>query len=254
MTLGEKIRETRKKRGLTLKESSRKIGISYSFLSAIERNIKSPSLITIKQISKALNISIIHLFNNQSEKLKVGNKLKLLRKKRNLSISKLAKLTDIDEEELIKLENNEIQSDLKMIKKLTDVLKVNIDYFLTKNVEELKVGQRIKEVRQYRGMTVTKLAEKSGLSSGLISQIENQYTLPSVSSLESISKALGKSIHYFLLEHKGIQELMSFLAPEVREMLGDFRVQSILKAVSDFDKEEMKNTLNYIQFLKQNRD
>jgi len=254
MALGRRIREFRKERGLTLKELSKQIGISYSFLSAIERNIKKPSLNTTKQIADTLNIPITYLFDDGSKGKTIGDKLKLIREGRSLSISELAELTNINEGELIDLENNKIQPSLDTIEVLASTLDVTVRYFLEKSTNELKVGERIKKVRQAQGMTVAKLADASSVSSGLISQIENQQTLPSVDSLENIAKALGTSVCYFLLEQEDIEDLLSSLTPEVREMLGDPRVQGILRAVRDFDKGELKYILNHIQFFRQNRD
>ncbi|SDC82570.1 MULTISPECIES: helix-turn-helix domain-containing protein [unclassified Candidatus Frackibacter] len=254
MTLGKRIREFRKERGLTLKELSKKIGISYSFLSAIERNIKKPSLTTIKQIAETLNIPITYLFDNSPGGKTIGDKLKLIREGRSLSIAELAELTNIKEEELINLETNKSQPDLDTIEVLANTLDVTVRYFLEKSTNELKVGQRIKKIRQAQGMTVAKLADNSGVSSGLISQIENQQTLPSVDSLENIAEALGTSVCYFLLEQEDIEDLLSSLSPDIREMLGDPRVQGVLRAVRDFDKGELKYILNHIQFFRQNRD
>jgi transcriptional regulator with XRE-family HTH domain len=254
MTLGKRIREFRKERGLTLKELSKKIGISYSFLSAIERNIKKPSLTTIKQIAETLNIPITYLFSDESNGKKIGDKLKLIREGRSLSISELAELTDINEDKLKEIENNELQPDLDTIEILSNTLDVTVRYFLEKSTSELNVGKRIKKVRTNRGMTVASLAEKSGVSPGLISQIENQQTLPSVDSLEEIAEALGASVCYFLLEQEDIEDLLASLSPEVREMLGDPRTQGILRAVRDFSKGELKYILNHIQFFRRNRD
>ncbi|SJZ75024.1 helix-turn-helix domain-containing protein [Selenihalanaerobacter shriftii] len=254
MTLGKRIRDFRKERGLTLKELSKQIGISYSFLSAIERNIKKPSLTTIKQVADTLNIPITYLFSDESEGQRVGDKLKLIREGRGLSLAEMASLTDIDKEELIKIEDNEAQPDLDTMEVLANALDVTVRYFLGKSTDQLQVGKRIKKVRETRGMTVTALAEKSNLSSGLISQIENQQTLPSVESLENIAETLGTSICYFLLEQEDIEDLLSSLSPEVRQMLGDPRIQSVLRAVRDFNKGELKYILNHIQFFRRNRD
>lgn len=254
MTLGKRIREFRKERELTLKELAKKIGISYSFLSAIERNIKKPSLPTIKQIADTLNIPVTYLFSENSAEKKIGDKLKLIREGRSLSISKLAELTDINEDRLNKIENNELQPDLDTIEILANTLDVTVRYFLEKSTSELKVGKRIKKVRNNQGMTIAELAENSSVSPGLISQIENQQTLPSVDSLEEIAEALGTSVCYFLLEQEDIEDLLASLSPEAKEMLGDPRVQGILRAVRDFNKGELKYILNHIQFFRRNRD
>lgn len=60
--LGEKIREARKKRGLTLVEVARTAGCSPSFISGVERGRVSPSITTLKQIANALEVNIVDFF------------------------------------------------------------------------------------------------------------------------------------------------------------------------------------------------
>src|SRR5688572_23233740 len=52
------------------------------------------------------------------------------------------------------------------------------------------VGVRIREVRTARGMTLTGLARSTGLSAGLISQVERGLTNPSLETLRRIARTL----------------------------------------------------------------
>lgn len=52
------------------------------------------------------------------------------------------------------------------------------------------VGQRIRDVRSARGLTLTALAEASNLSIGLISQVERGISDPSLETLRRIAKVL----------------------------------------------------------------
>jgi transcriptional regulator with XRE-family HTH domain len=56
------------------------------------------------------------------------------------------------------------------------------------------VGDRIREERTRRGLSVRQLARDVGVSASLISQIENGRSRPSVSTLYAITQALGISI------------------------------------------------------------
>lgn len=60
------------------------------------------------------------------------------------------------------------------------------------------LGQKIREVRQGRGLTLKELAKKTGLTAGYISQIERDIIDPSLSSLRKISMALGVPIYTFM--------------------------------------------------------
>lgn len=52
------------------------------------------------------------------------------------------------------------------------------------------VGNRIRELRAVRGMTVTELARRAEVSTGLISQVERELADPSLVTIRKIAKAL----------------------------------------------------------------
>lgn len=56
------IKETRKSKNITLKQLSKKSGISTTHINDIENNLKSPSLIVAVLLAKALNINITELY------------------------------------------------------------------------------------------------------------------------------------------------------------------------------------------------
>lgn len=53
------------------------------------------------------------------------------------------------------------------------------------------IGNRIREVRKARKLTVRELAERAGVSTGLVSQVERGLTDPSLETLRRLSAALG---------------------------------------------------------------
>lgn len=64
MSLGDNIKEYRKKSNLTQEELARKIGVSKSFMSKIEINNKAPSFEVLLKIAKALNVLVTDLNPN----------------------------------------------------------------------------------------------------------------------------------------------------------------------------------------------
>lgn len=64
--LGEKIREERRKRKLTLELLSQRTGLSKSFLSQIERGLAQPSVSSLKKIAQEFGLSVVNLFSNES--------------------------------------------------------------------------------------------------------------------------------------------------------------------------------------------
>ena len=57
-----------------------------------------------------------------------------------------------------------------------------------------RVGERLREARQRRGVTVRSLARELGVSASLVSQIETGKSQPSVSTLYAMTTALGISV------------------------------------------------------------
>jgi transcriptional regulator with XRE-family HTH domain len=63
------------------------------------------------------------------------------------------------------------------------------------------IGEKLREVRQERNMSLRKLAEKADISASMLSQIETGKVFPSVRSLYDIATALGVAVDYFFPEH-----------------------------------------------------
>lgn len=63
----------------------------------------------------------------------------------------------------------------------------------------MKLGRKIKSVRTGKGITIQDIAERSGLSKGFLSQVENDKTSPSLNTLERIADALETPLTYLLL-------------------------------------------------------
>ena len=64
---GSRIREMRKRRGLTLKEVAEATGYTIGHISQIERDLKSPSLVALRKIAACLDCSEVWLIMDDSE-------------------------------------------------------------------------------------------------------------------------------------------------------------------------------------------
>ena len=69
---GEKIREVRERKKISLKESAAGIGVSDSLLSQIERNRVSPSIDTLLAIADYLEIDLDYLFREFRQKREIS--------------------------------------------------------------------------------------------------------------------------------------------------------------------------------------
>lgn len=66
----------------------------------------------------------------------------------------------------------------------------------------MEMGSLIRALRRKQNISIEQLAEKTGLSTGLISQLERDLTGPSVASLWKIAKALNVSMNYFFEKYE----------------------------------------------------
>lgn len=72
----------------------------------------------------------------------------------------------------------------------------------------MEIGAKIKELRMLNGLTQEELADRSELSKGFISQLENDVTSPSISTLEDILQCLGTTLsEFFSREEAGVQKV-----------------------------------------------
>src|SRR5689334_9950625 len=55
---------------------------------------------------------------------------------------------------------------------------------------EEAIGREVRNFREKLGLTIAELAKSSGISAGMLSKIENGTTSPSLSTLQSLSRAL----------------------------------------------------------------
>lgn len=77
-----------------------------------------------------------------------------------------------------------------------------------KEAVSVNVGQRLRQLREERNISMRGLATKSGLSANALSMIEREKTSPSVSTLYKLSEALGVPITEFFTQQLERQEVV----------------------------------------------
>lgn len=70
------------------------------------------------------------------------------------------------------------------------------------------LGEKIRNKRTELGMNLKELAEKTGLTSGCLSQIERNISDPSITSLRKIANVLDVAVFYFLMDETGINPVV----------------------------------------------
>ena len=72
----------------------------------------------------------------------------------------------------------------------------------------MNLGQKIRQMRQVRGLTAVALAKYARVTPGFISQLEYSQTVPSLQTLERVAAALDVSLMYFFLEESRQPQVM----------------------------------------------
>lgn len=67
----------------------------------------------------------------------------------------------------------------------------------------MEIGDRIRELRGERGMTLRQLADRTGLSLGFLSDCENSKSNPSIGTCKAIADVLGVPVSRLLGELPG---------------------------------------------------
>lgn len=87
-------------------------------------------------------------------------------------------------------------------------LKQNSPFIAELDPAEITVGQRLREIRAVRGLSMRALAEMSGLNINTLSLIENEHTSPSVSTLQQLAQSLQVPISEFFQTNHGTKKLV----------------------------------------------
>lgn len=79
----------------------------------------------------------------------------------------------------------------------------------------MDIGSKIRTIRNRKKITIAQMCEETGLSKGFISNVENNNTSPSISTLQTIASFLKVPLPYLLLEK---DEHMNVIRKGEREM------------------------------------
>ena len=100
----------------------------------------------------------------------------------------------------------------------------------------MEIGTKIKRLRLQNNLTQEELADRCELTKGYISQLENELTSPSITTLEDILNALGTTFAEFFKDEK--EEKVVFTEAEFIEKVVD--THKIEWLVPNAQKNEME--------------
>jgi len=246
---GEQIRALREERGYTLQDLARRANLSLSYLSEIERGSKRPSLKSIDKLAAALNVAKTQLIEGDltDTGLSLGDKIRMMRGEKNMSLQELAQKAGISLSYLSEIERGTVYPALSTLKRVAEGLEVPPAALMG---HEGTLGHKLKALREEYGLTQAQLASLAGVTAGLIGQIEQGKVQPSLKTLEKLAEVMGVTPCYFIMEQGAVDQMLSLMNPELRELLMQPNVQSVLSLICNLNEKELQFILNFIQLFK----
>jgi transcriptional regulator with XRE-family HTH domain len=111
------------------------------------------------------------------------------------------------------------------------------------------IGERIRALREKKGLTQGDLEERSGLLRCYTSRVENGHTVPSLETIEKIARALELPLYQVFYEGEKPPEADAIVSDGRRKLpfgknTGEAKyIQSLLKAVEGMDASARKDLL-----------
>jgi transcriptional regulator with XRE-family HTH domain len=114
---------------------------------------------------------------------------------------------------------------------------------LTADPVELTVGQRIRAIREARGLSLRALAGLSGLSPNAISLIERGENSATVGSLHALATALGVTLSDFFREDQSNTLVITRTSGRIRTEVGSLVLESLASGLGEQQLEPFLMTL-----------
>ncbi|HXH02669.1 MAG TPA: cupin domain-containing protein [Candidatus Competibacteraceae bacterium] len=86
------------------------------------------------------------------------------------------------------------------------------------DVNHFDIGERLRTLREFHGLSQRALAKRAGVANGVISMIEQNRTSPSVATLKKILDGIPLSLADFFTRNLPVQEPVVYRADELPEI------------------------------------
>ncbi len=111
---------------------------------------------------------------------------------------------------------------------------------MTDDDGDQRLGETIRLMRQRAGLSIQEVAKKTGLSTGMISQVERALATPSVRTLRLLSIALDVPISYFFEEHAVVSPARYIVRKNDRRLLRLTASGVVKEALTPAEKGEIE--------------
>lgn len=125
----------------------------------------------------------------------IGERLKKLREERGIPLEELADRLDIAPDCMAEVEKGTRRLSMATLTEVAGIFDVDISYFTEENGNKDKntVGARLRRLREQKGITLSELSRRSGVSLAHISEIERSRSTASLKTLEKLAAVLEVS-------------------------------------------------------------
>lgn len=245
------LRNIRTSRNLTEREMAEEMKIPINQWIELEMGKKEMTPGTFSRLVTAFQISDDEVPSWKHMTVgNLGSKVRALRKKHQYSLEQLGALIDMSPAYLSEVERGEKIPSFSTIRAITEIFGVPISLFIGNKRKQSIVGDKLRLARKSRRMTQKDVAEAAGISPAMVAHLENGKVQASLDTIEKISELLGISVCYLILEQEEVDDMIGAITPEMRDILFDPKVQSIIGSICTFSKEEMIRVLNYIHLIR----
>lgn len=288
MVVGPRLRYWREKRGVTLEELADRLTIAPDCLAEVEEGRRRMAMAAWQEAAAFLQVPLEELLQDSPPpdgepssppsgnaaspgsapqgggeeaegrgsrcetgihvKARVGATVRALREKKGMTVTDLARVTGLSPAHISEIERGRTAASVATLEKLAAALGVSPGV-LVRSVGANGVGEKLRRLRERLGLTQKEVAEKAGVSYGLIGQIESGRTQSSVTTLSRLAEALGVSPCYFLMDEDEVLEVTRSLSPEVADLLAQPRVREFLAQVGSLDRASFEVVMAVVQAL-----
>lgn len=117
----------------------------------------------------------------------------------------------------------------------------------------MKLGEKIKNIRKLKNMSLRELAQITGLSKTTLSDLENNSKNPSLETLQKVSKALGTPLAELISETDSENDLVASAKDSGSEILAGLSksgdLLNVLYRAKDVPKETMDQMAVFLDTL-----
>lgn len=252
MLSGWKLKEARERKNMSLQDLAELTKLPTTFLEEVENGTKELAGKSYVKVIENLDLDE-DLQDEQSKQsaitLRIGDKIRTLRENKGLSLMELGEMLDLSFTYLSELERGTISPSLVTLKRIAEFFDIPVSLFIGNDRKNSLIAEKLQRIRKLKGFSQKELAQRAGLSPGLIGQLETGKVHASLKTIEKLSAALGISVCYLILEQEEVDSIIGAISPEFRELLYQPNVQMIIGSICSLPDEKLKLVLNFIQML-----